>query len=364
MLKATIHPSYAHFNRPDDLYWRSDNPSIVSVNQRGVVSGHNAGKATIRVKTVDGGFIRQCAVEVRQRVTGVRMSATSETLKYGEWYQLSAEVIPSNAFDKSVTWRSSNTSVATVNGLGWVYAAGKGTADITVRTNDGGYSTKCTVRVRMPVTGVSLSPTSGVLDVGKTLQLTATVSPSNADDKSVSWRSSNTSVATVDGSGKVKAIGKGESTITVTTNDQGRTASCTVIVRQPVTGVSVNPASLSYNSTQKGAQKQLTATVYPPNASNKNIEWSSSNTSAVQVNKSGLITVVGSGKATIYARAADGSGKYGYCSVNVDYLSIAGGSGGTGTQTVNNMLIYRGVNESSEDQQSGDYTKDMLKNVK
>ncbi|MBN2486007.1 MAG: Ig-like domain-containing protein [Bacteroidales bacterium] len=163
-------------------------------------------------------------------VTGVSVAPTSLTLATGAASQLTATVAPANASNKTVSWSSSNTAVATVSATGLVTAIGPGSATINVTTQDGNKTAACAVTVTIPVSSVSVSPTSLTLAVGATGQLTATVSPSNATNKNVSWSSGNTSVATVSASGLVTGVSAGTATITVTTQDGSKTASCAVTV--------------------------------------------------------------------------------------------------------------------------------------
>ena len=185
-------------------------------------------------------------VQVGVAVTSVTMSPTSLNLKVGETGSLTATVAPSNASDKTLTWKSSNTSVATVIN-GTVTAKAAGTATITATSNNGKSAT-ATVTVTkddVAVTSVSVSPTSLSLTVGDTGELTATVSPSNATDKTLTWKSSNTSVATVI-NGTVTAKAAGTATITATSNN-GKVATATVKVTSPVSTLKV-----SNFSTNKG----------------------------------------------------------------------------------------------------------------
>jgi pectate lyase len=170
-------------------------------------------------------------------VTGVTVSPTSSTITTaGGTVQLTATVAPSNATNKTVSWSSNNTSVATVNSSGLVTAIANGSATITVTTADGAKTATCAITVNIssttvPVTGVTVSPTSSTITTsGGTVQLTATVSPSNATNKTVTWSSGNTSVATVSSTGLVTAVANGSATITVRTNDGGRTATCAITV--------------------------------------------------------------------------------------------------------------------------------------
>ena len=169
-------------------------------------------------------------------VTGVRLDESSLYLKTGDAKRLTATISPSNATNKSVTWSSSNPSVATVDSSGNVTAVSAGNAAITVTTADGGKTATCTVTVEagttpsVPVDGVSLDESSLYLKTGDAKKLTAVITPSNASNKGLTWTSSSPSVATVDSTGKVTAVGEGTATITVTTADGGHTATCVVTV--------------------------------------------------------------------------------------------------------------------------------------
>ena len=146
---------------------------------------------------------------------------------------------PVDATYQEVSWKSSDTSVATVDGNGKVTAVSNGTATITATTKIGGKEANCTVTVQPPapatvsVTGVKLNNSTYTLYTNiapQTIKLIATVEPTNAADKTVSWKSNDTTVATVDGDGNVIAVSNGKATITVTTKDGNKTASCDVTV--------------------------------------------------------------------------------------------------------------------------------------
>ncbi|MBR2066697.1 MAG: Ig-like domain-containing protein [Solobacterium sp.] len=236
-------------------------------------------------------------------VSSVALNKTSLTMKNGETATLTATVKPNNASNKSITWSSSDTKVATVDANGKVSAKGKGSATITATTNDGKKKATCKVTVTQPVTGVSLNKTSASLNIGATLALSATVKPTNANNKNVTWASSNTKVATVDANGKVSAKAKGSATITVTTKDGSKKATCKITVKQPVTSVTLNKTSETVN---KGKTVTLTATVKPDNADNKAVTWASSNTSVATVDASGKVTAKANGTAKITVTTKDG----------------------------------------------------------
>jgi uncharacterized protein YjdB len=170
-------------------------------------------------------------------VTGVTLDKTSASLSVGGTETLTAAITPANATNKNVTWSSSAPAVATVNASGLVTAVAAGSATITVTTADGNKTATCAVTVTatsVPVTGVTLDKTAlTMLTIGGTEILTATVAPSNATNKAVTWSTSAPTVATVDTSGVVTAVAAGTAVITVTTADGNKTATCTVTVQTP-----------------------------------------------------------------------------------------------------------------------------------
>lgn len=203
------------------------------------------------------------------KVTGVSLDKTAVSFtRAGETAQFRAQVAPADAADRRVTWKSTNTRAVTVDQNGLVKAVANGTAEIIVTTEDGGKTAACKVTVRIPdpvvkVTGVKLAQKSVVLSAkGASVKLKATVLPENASDKSVTWKSKNKKIATVDAKGKVTAVRNGSTRITVTTKDGKKTAECTIkvqIVKKPakVTGTKVSKTTkttltLSWNKV-KGA---------------------------------------------------------------------------------------------------------------
>ena len=173
------------------------------------------------------------------------------------------------------------------------------------------------------VTGVSLSSSSETLEVNQTVQLTATVVPSNADNQAVTWSSSNNNIATVTDEGLVTAIGAGTATITVTTEDGSKTATCTITVTTPPDPIPVTAISLSNASVAIGNTKTLTITYTPADANTgKAIStWTSSNTAVATV-ANGVVTGVSAGTATITATTEGGITAS--CTVTVSVVSVTG----------------------------------------
>lgn len=172
-----------------------------------------------------------------------------------------------------------------------------------------------------PVESVSLDKTEYTFHtIGNSLTLVATVLPADATDKSVSWTSDKEAVATVDANGRVTAKGNGKATITVTTKDQGKTASCTITVAQWVTSISLDKTSLFLAI---GAEATLSvASILPDNANDKTYSWSSSDSAIASVDNSGKVKAKAKGNATIKATANDGSGVFASCSVEVYRIDV------------------------------------------
>ena len=207
-------------------------------------------------------------------------------------------------------------SVATVDQNGKVTAKAVGSATITATATDcSGVKATCQVTVIIPVTSITLSQMSANIFQNGTLTLTATVLPTNATTKRLSWSSSNTNVATVDQNGKVTAKAAGVALITASATDgSGVNASCRVTVNVPVSSITLSQTSA--NIFQNGTLT-LTATVLPSDASNKTLTWSSSNTNVATVDQNGKVTAKAVGSATIKATATDGSGVSASCLVTV-----------------------------------------------
>ena len=310
-LTATVYPSNAA-NKA--VKWISSAPDVASVDQTGKITALKPGITTITVETEDGGYTATCNVTVIDSsivsVTGVKLSATVAELTIGNSKQLTAAISPTNATNKGVTWSSSNTNVASVSSSGVVVAKGEGTATITVKTDDGGYTAACTIRVSKPspsvvaVTGVKLSAIGIELPVGGSKRLSATITPSNATNKGVTWSSDNASVAAVNASGLITAKGEGTATVTVRTDDGGYTATCKITV-VPVTApekveISVSADSLKYKETTRVNVSELPV--------GYTVQYSSSDESIAKVDSNGNIKAVGKGTATITVKVIDPNG--------------------------------------------------------
>ncbi len=237
-IDASVKPSDA---TNKTIIYESSNDDVAIVSGTGTVTAKSAGTTTISLRTQDGDFKGTVKVTVKEiNVTGVTLTNNKLELVIGKTGTLKATVIPNNATNKKVTWKSSDESVATVNSNGVVTAKGVGTATITVTTEDGNKTKTATVTVKAPpqATSVSLNKTSLTLTEGNSETLKAKVLPNDAINKNVTWKSSDTGVATVT-NGKVTAVKPGTATITVTTSN-GKTATCSVTVNEKVRIYSYN----------------------------------------------------------------------------------------------------------------------------
>ena len=289
-----------------NVTWISSDPSVASVSRTGLVKAVKAGTATVTVRTADGGFTNTCVITVRSpAVTGVKINTEARTLFSGKTFQLAAWPQPANAGNKAVTWTSSRPTVAKVSSTGLVTAVMPGTANVTVKTVDGGFTKTCRITVQtQPVTGVKINTAARTITAGRTFQMAAWPQPASAGNKAVTWTSSNTAVARVNSAGLVTAVKPGTATVTVKTADGGYTASCKITVRaSSVTGVVINIKSVYM---YQGRTFQLAAWPQPSTAANRQVTWTSSRPSVAKVNSAGLVTGLTAGTAVITVKTADG----------------------------------------------------------
>lgn len=284
--------------------WTSDDESVVTVDENAVITAVGKGSAIITATTANG-ISKSCYVEVLVPAKTVTLSDTLVTIQPKETHKLTAILDPENTTD-TLSWSSSDESVATVDENGVVTAVATGNATIVATTSRSKFAS-CNIQVRIFSTSVTVNPTAQV-NVGKTVTLTATMQPADTTD-TITWKSSDTSVATVSSSGVVTAKKVGTVTITATTTS-GKTATCVVTVLKPSTSVKLDKTEITLNN---GAQEALVATILPVDSTD-NVTWKSSN-EAVATVKNGVVTATGKGKAIITAKTD--SGYTATCTVNV-----------------------------------------------
>ena len=304
-LNATVSPSTA---TRKDVTWSSSKSSVASVSSSGLVTAVSEGTTTITASA--DGKKGECTVTVFKgfvAVSEVKLGKTEVTLYVGEEETLTASVLPDNATDKTITWTSSDKSIASVES-GKVKAVKKGEATITAKAGD--KTAEAKIVVLAPVSGITLNKNRLDLIIGETETLTATITPADADPKEpITWTTSDETIATVDG-GKVTAVKEGEATVTATSD--GKSATCIVKVDY------IHVSEISLDITEKtlyvGETLNLTATVSPENSTYKTVEWTSSDKSVATVDAEGKVEAIGKGTATITAKA---DGKEATCKLTV-----------------------------------------------
>lgn len=321
-LNATVLPEEAVDKR---ITWESSTPAVATVGETGEVTALAAGSATITAKTANGKQAL-CQVTVKEpmkEVQEITLNRDSLYLDIGDFAQLTAAVIPEDAADQTISWTSSDPSIASVDAQGKVTALCAGIASIIAQTANGTQAL-CQVTVKEPpvieVQEVTLDLETLALEIGHFAQLTAAVIPETAADQTVSWSSSAPGIAAVDDHGKVCALAAGTAVITARSGN-GRQAVCRVTVTQtltppsppaqvPSTQVKVSTVTITGKTTLTAGKKAAyLAAVFPSNAANKAVSWSSSNPKVASVDAgSGTVTAKQAGKTTLTAAAKDGSG--------------------------------------------------------
>lgn len=290
------------------ISWKSSNKKIATVSSKGVVTAVKPGTCTITGKSKDSGKKVTCKVTVKKvAVKSIKFKETNYTVNCNGTLTLKPVISPSNATNQKITWTSSNERYASVSSKGKVegYKAGK-TVTIKATTKDGKLVAKCKVKVvNVPLKALKLNKTKATMGVGGSVTLAPVFTPSNASDKSVTWSSSDTRIATVSTKGVVTPRKDGTCKITCISKDGGYAATCTITVKTvKATGITLDQAEVYVDN---GGQFNLKATVLPDNATNKKVTWSSTKTSVCTVTSAGVVTAVGKGTCNIKATTANGS---------------------------------------------------------
>jgi len=246
-----------------------------------------------------------CQKEEEPTVTSIALDNTTLSLTINSTHKFKVTHTPSNLEAPSYNWTTSNSNIVSVNDEGEITAMSIGEATITVSSLENkALTASCKVTVDpIQVTGISLDIKNIELLIGEEHTLTYIITPDNATNQQVAWLSSDNNVATVDNSGKVKAISVGETQITVKTNNL-ITDVCVVKVK-PIraTSISLNNNSLSLEMSDV---ETLIVSFSPANTTNKKVFWTSSNSDIAIVTDNGEVTGLNEGNAVITARSEDG----------------------------------------------------------
>ena len=318
-LKATILPENAS---EKDLSWMSTNEDVATVDQSGKVTAVAKGTAQIKAMATDDSNVEAvCDINVISLVKEITFNVENATVAEGKTLAIHATVLPKDADDPTLTWTSSDEKIATVDENGVVTGVSKGEVVITATANDGSdVKAEITIEVIRLVSKITLDKTEADVIEGKTLQLTATVEPTDADNTKLTWASSDEAVATVDENGLVTAVSKGTATITASATDgSGVKAECAVRVLRLITEITLNPTEKTLN---EGTSFKIEATVLPEGADLTALAWASSDESVATVNENGVVTALRAGTTTITAYATDGSEVKAECVVTVKAVEV------------------------------------------
>lgn len=295
--------------------YSTSSAGIISVSQ-GTITGMKAGTVTLYIVPSKGNpnnLRAECKITVKAKVASVTVAPSSYTMQVGQTYMLKTTVSPSIA-NQEVVWSTSDAKVATVEN-GKVTALQTGEAVITATSKDNPeIKGTCVISVvNTSVESVELNKTKLTLVEGSTEILTATVKPDNAHEKTVSWTSSNKSVATVSSAGKITAVKAGTATITASCG--GKEATCVVTVNAVVTSITLPATDITL---EYGNTYDLSAvTILPKDAADKSLEWSSSNTKIASVTNGIVKAGTTSGTATITVKSKSNPKVSATCKVTV-----------------------------------------------
>lgn len=249
-------------------------------------------------------------------VTGITLSIKSATINVNESMTIVADVQPSDADNGRVIWTSSDVSVAKVEWDGFVTGTSSGKTIITATSVESpAISASCEITVHQPLRVITLYPSEMSLKVGESFEHWSIIfSPASSDNKEVTWSSSDENVAKIDANGKLIALSGGSAVISViSVEDQEVRDECNITVIQPVTDVVLNKTLLTIN---KDEAERLEARIIPETATNKSVNWQSSDVRVAMVSQEGTVYALQNGTATIMATSVDG-GYSALCKVNV-----------------------------------------------
>ena len=296
-----------------NISYESNNEEVVTIEGTKAIA-KKYGNAMIVAYSYDRTFKDTCNVQVYEHTESVKIEER-KTIKIGEKAKISANTIPLNTTDNQLLFSSANKQIVEVNDNGEIVGMSKGVTLVTAKSKDGGHTAECVVTVTQSVEQVQLSEHRIEVNKGDSRQLNATILPSNADNKTLQWSSSDWQIVRVDEYGFIEAVNSGTAYVKAVSMDNPTAMdSCLVIVSQPVEGITLDYATYTFKAI--GESLQLTATLSPENATNKEVQWKSSNESVCIVSN-GTVVALGYGTAVIIATSVDG-GYMATCVITVE----------------------------------------------
>ena len=300
-LNASVNPG----NVVDDtLSWLSENDLIATVGN-GIIVGKSVGTTIVKVTTVNG-ISKEVKVEVKRRdipVDSIMLSDNNINMKMGDSYKLNYTVMPANATDKDVKI-SYDQNKLMIDDDGNIKALKSGVAKVEIVSNNG-KSAVLNINIspaEIKLEAIKLNVNSLKMLKGDNYSLIASVNPGNATDKTIKWNSSDSNVVSVDNKGNLTAVNNGKAIVSVeSVNNPNIIDKCEIVVSESVIQVKKLIIDQSKLSMIVGDVKKLSVSIEPTNATDKNIEWSSSNRKIADIDKNGNVIAVSEGVATITA---------------------------------------------------------------
>ena len=306
-LVATILPETT---TDKSVTWKSSDEAIAIVDANGKVTAIAVGKAIITT-TAASGISAECAITVVETpasdiiIDKDALGITGDNLemRVGDVKAIKVTVTPETTTDKSVTYESSNPAVASVDEKGNVTALSLGNTTIKITANSGVSATINVTVVGTPAGSISLNKTEATLKATETVDLVATILPGTTTDKSVTWKSSDEAIATVDTNGKVSAVAVGKATITATAAS-GISAECAItVIETPAGGITIDKDALGITGDnlemKVGESKSIKAVVTPETTTDKSVTYESSNPAVATVDENGNVTALSLGTTTV-----------------------------------------------------------------
>ena len=285
----------------EKLTWSSSDTKVITVDQNGKVYIVKPGTAHINVLTSNG-KLASCKFTILQGMESITLDEKNLVMFVGDTYRMLYTVQPSTTSDTSLKWTSTDTKIVSVDNTGFFTAKNTGTCVVTVQAQDGsGVFTTCTITVLRNASGLTLDVTDLTLNVGESYQLEALLKPADSTD-TILFESSNKKIADVSAGGKITGKAKGSCVIFART-DAGVSAYCNVTVTQQVTGLKVSPDT---DEVEVGETTELVAIITPANATDKEVEWESDDTSIATVNDEGEVKGISGGTTLIRCYSQDG----------------------------------------------------------
>ena len=301
-LTATVNPSHTTHKT---ILWSSSDPTVAEVDNSGLVMAKNIGITDIKAQCGEVSAI--CTITVSSPSIdpeSIKLNIADTELNVGETFRLTATVLPENATNKSVIWKSTNEQVVTVSEMGLIEAISEGMAKIIASCGD--VTATCNVTVVSLIINaedIVLNNENAELNIGETLQLSAKVLPENTTNKSVIWKSTNEWVATVSETGLIEAISEGMAKIIASCGDV--TAICDITVVSPIINAEQILLNIEYAELKVNETLQLEVSILPENVTDKTLEWFSSKPEVASISQTGLITALSYGNTEIVCSCGD-----------------------------------------------------------